>query len=49
MGGACRTQGDTRNGCTILVGKRNWKIQLEILRRRWKDNIKMDHKEIGKV
>jgi hypothetical protein len=31
----------------VLVGKREGKIRLGILRRRWEDNIEMDLQEIG--
>jgi hypothetical protein len=35
------------NSYNILVGKANERRPLGILRRRWKDNIKTDLKEIG--
>jgi hypothetical protein len=36
-----------RNTCRILVGKSKGKRPLRRLRHRWKDNIKMDLREIG--
>jgi hypothetical protein len=39
--------GESRNACRILVGKQEGKRTLGIPRRRWVDNIKMDHREIG--
>jgi hypothetical protein len=38
--------GDIRNVYTVLVSKSEGKTLLERPRRRWKDNIKMDLKEI---
>jgi len=32
---------------SVLVGKSNGKIPLGITRRRWEDNIKMYHQEVG--
>jgi hypothetical protein len=42
MGGACSTNGETRNAYRILVGKPERKRPLKIPRRKWVDNIKMD-------
>jgi hypothetical protein len=39
--------GKTRNACRILVGKPEGNRPLEIPRRRWLDNIKMDLREMG--
>jgi hypothetical protein len=39
--------GETRNACTILVGKPEGKRPLGRPRRRWLDNIKMYLREIG--
>jgi hypothetical protein len=39
--------GEKRNTYRILVGKPEGKKQLGRPRRRWVDNIKMDHREIG--
>jgi hypothetical protein len=39
--------GSKRNAYRILVGKREGKRPLEIPRRMWVDNIKMDLREIG--
>jgi hypothetical protein len=39
--------GKTRNACRILVGKPEGKRPLVRPRRRWKDNIRMDLREIG--
>jgi len=38
--------GEMRTGCNILVGKLEGKKQLWRTRRWWKDNIRMDLKEI---
>jgi hypothetical protein len=46
-GGACRTNGEMRNACRILVGKAERKIPLGKPLHRWVDNIKMDLREIG--
>jgi hypothetical protein len=42
MGRACRTNGEKRNACRILVEKPLGRPRL-----RWVDNIKMDLREIG--
>jgi hypothetical protein len=47
MGGACITNGANRNVYRILVGKPEGKRPLGRPRRRWKDNIKTDLREIG--
>jgi hypothetical protein len=39
--------GEKRNACRILVKNPEGKRPLGRLRRRWKDNIKMDRSEIG--
>jgi hypothetical protein len=39
--------GETRHAYRILVGKPEGKRPLGRQRRRWVDNIKMDHGEIG--
>jgi hypothetical protein len=39
--------GETRNAYRILVGKLEGKRPLGRPRRRWMENIKMDHGEIG--
>jgi len=46
MGGACSTYGG-KGVFRVLVGKPEGKRPLGILRRRWKDNIKMDLQEVG--
>jgi hypothetical protein len=38
---------EKRNTYRILIGKPEGKKPLERSRRRWVDNIKMDHREIG--
>jgi len=45
MGGACGVYG--RGVYRILVGKPEGKRPLRRPRRRWEDNIKMDHQEVG--
>jgi hypothetical protein len=39
--------GEVRSAYKILVGKPEWRRPLGRHRRRWKDNIKMDLREIG--
>jgi hypothetical protein len=39
--------GENRNAYRILVGKPEGNTPLEIPRRRWLNNIKMDFREIG--
>jgi hypothetical protein len=41
--------GEKRNAYKILVGKPEGKRPIGILRHRWKDNIKTDLREIGRV
>jgi hypothetical protein len=45
MGGTCSTNCEKSNAYRIVVGKPEGKRSLG--RRRWEDNIKMDHGEIG--
>jgi hypothetical protein len=47
MGRTCSTHGEKMNSYTILVGKSEGKKPLVRHRRRWKDNTKMDLREIG--
>jgi hypothetical protein len=47
MGGSCSTNGEKRNACRLLVGKPEGKRPLLRPRRRWVDNIMMDHGEVG--
>jgi hypothetical protein len=49
MGSTYSTNGEKRNAYRILAGKPERKRPLERPRRtrRWADNIKMDHREIG--
>jgi hypothetical protein len=47
MGGHVARMEEKRNACRILVGKPEGKIPLRRPRRRWADNIKADHIEIG--
>jgi hypothetical protein len=47
MGRVCSTNGDKRNAYGILVGKPEGNGPLGRPRRRWEDNIRMDHREIG--
>jgi hypothetical protein len=47
MGGACSTNGEKRNANRMLVGKPEGKRPLGRPRRKWVDNIKLDHREIG--
>jgi hypothetical protein len=46
MGRACSTYGENRNPYMILVGKSERKRRLGISKRRWKDNIKINHSTI---
>jgi hypothetical protein len=41
--------GDIRIAYRIFVGKSEWRITRGRLRRRWQDNIEMDHNEAGCV
>jgi len=47
MGGACSTYGERRGVCRVLMGKSAGKRPLGGPRRRWEDNIKMVHQEVG--
>jgi hypothetical protein len=47
VGGACGTHGIGKKVYTVLVGKPGGKRPLERPRRRWKDGIRMDLREIG--
>jgi hypothetical protein len=47
MGRACGTNGETRNAYRILVGTPEGKRPLGRRRRRWVDNIKIDHREVA--
>jgi hypothetical protein len=44
MGEACSTYGEKRSAYRILVGRPEGRRPLGRRRRRWEDNIKMDHK-----
>jgi hypothetical protein len=39
--------GEKRNTCKVLVGKPEGKRPLGRPRRKWEDNTRMDHREIG--
>jgi hypothetical protein len=47
MGGALSTLGEMKNACKVLVGRPERKKPIGRTGRRWKDNIKMDSREIG--
>jgi hypothetical protein len=47
MDWTCGTHGEGKGACRILVGRPEGKRPLRRPRRRWKDNIKMDLREIG--
>ena len=47
MGGACSAHGEGRGAHRVLMGKPEGKRPLGRRRSRWKDNIKMDLKEVG--
>jgi len=47
LAGHVACMGEVRNACNILVGRPEEKKSLEISKRRWEDNIKMDSREIG--
>jgi hypothetical protein len=47
MGRTCSTNGEKRNAYRILVGKPEEKRPIGRPRRKWVDNIKMDHGGIG--
>ena len=44
---ACRTYGERRDACTVLMGKPEGKRPLGRPKRRWEGNIKMDLQEVG--
>jgi hypothetical protein len=46
---ACSTNGEKKNACRILVGKREGKRPVGGPRRRWMDNTKIDLREMGWV
>jgi hypothetical protein len=46
VGGTCGTHGEGRGVHRVLVGRPEGKRSLGRPRRRWKDNIKMDLREI---
>jgi hypothetical protein len=46
VGRTCSTNGEKRNVYRVLVGKPEGKEPLGRLRRRWVDNIKMDHRDV---
>jgi hypothetical protein len=47
LAGHVAQTGEKRNAYSILVGKPEGKRSLGRPRRRWEDNIKMDHRELG--
>jgi hypothetical protein len=47
MGGACSTNGETRNAYRLSVGKPEGRWPLGRPRRRWLANIRMDLVEVG--
>jgi hypothetical protein len=47
MSRACSTKGEKRKAYRILMGKLEGKKPLRKPRRRWVDNIKVDHRDIG--
>jgi hypothetical protein len=47
LAGHVARMGEKENAYRILVGKPEGKRSLGRSRRRWVDNIKMDHREIG--
>jgi hypothetical protein len=47
VAGHVARMGQKRNACRLLVGKPEGKRPPERPRRRWVDNIKMDHRNIG--
>jgi hypothetical protein len=46
IGGVCSTHGEMRNAYKILFGKPEGKRLLRRAMRRWKDNIRMDLREV---
>jgi len=47
LAGHVKRKEETRNAYEVLVEKREGKRPLSRPRRRWKDNIRMDLREIG--
>ena len=47
MGGACNAMGKMRGVYRVLVGEPEGKRPIEKPRRRWENNNKMLHKEVG--
>jgi len=47
VGGACSTYGEGTGVYRVLVGKPEGKRPLGRPRRRWEDNIKMSHQDVG--
>ena len=47
MGGHVARMGDSRGVYRVVVGKPEGRRPLGRPRRRWEDNIKMDHQEVG--
>jgi hypothetical protein len=47
VGGACSPNGEKRNAYRLVMGKPEGKRPLEIPRRRWLDNIRMDLVKVG--
>jgi hypothetical protein len=47
MGGECGAHGGVEGAYNILVRRPEGRRPLGRPRRRWEDNIKMDHREIG--
>jgi hypothetical protein len=45
--GRITRMGERRDAYRVLVGKHEGKRQLETIRSRWEDNIKMDLQEVG--
>jgi len=45
--GTCSAHGEGRSVYRVFVGRPKVKRPLEICRRRWEDNIKLDLREIG--
>jgi len=47
MGGACSATDEKRGVYRVLVGKPEGKRAFGRPRRRWEDNFKMDHQDVG--
>jgi len=45
--GACSTHGDVRSAYSVYIGKPEGKRPLGRPRRSWKNNIRMDLREVG--